>query len=232
VSKPALFLRNSGYRGLAAMGSGLVSLILLLVGVHGPITPTHIFVLTAVLFAWGAYAAWAKQHDKLIEEIERNPKPELRCEIVAGYINPRVTHESSGHVAVGMRDCFIVLALRLRNLRQVPTTVRVESMKVRGNWEEGEAKFIERITGLYFDKEVAPHQISRMQRPSIDLEITDINPLSYGKERECWALFWVDDFPLDDYSRTHVHLVLSDGLGIKSSFDAVIPLQLAKMKGM
>lgn len=213
------FVRASGYWCLVAMGSGLLSLAWLLAGLKWAPTAIVVFVVSAVLFCWGAYKAWSKTDEMLSEEKRKNSEPDIIWAIKGAYIEEitatNVSYLASKEVmlAMGLRVDFalVMLDLEVANDTNVPTTIPKIELSINTGTRLHHGTWLRKKMGFWVEKQSlfgTPEMIS--QQP-IDLEITSINPLARGIPRRCWAIFRFDDLPAFEYENALVILTIQDG---------------------
>lgn len=130
-------------RAAGSLGGGSVGLAILLFGIsieehiRDKNVPTYWLILTAaVAFTFGAYRAWASEHEAYTNEVEKNaslPVPVPRFDI---HVSPRNASPNDGPPKLGMRavqpdeglrrggldGANLAVEFRLRNLTGRPAT--------------------------------------------------------------------------------------------------------------
>jgi hypothetical protein len=127
-----LFLSTAGKEGMALMGSGIASFIGGVVqNVRGSSPSSLALVIVAVLlFGWGAYITWSREHAKLQEEQAKNEKPEIKIRLLGALHHILHTESEKGVTSVFTSPSFVTLYVGLVNMRQVPTTINGYKLKV------------------------------------------------------------------------------------------------------
>src|SRR5207302_10184700 len=105
---------------------GILSFVLAIVQVvRGSFSAFALVAVSIVLFYWGAYKAWAKEREKLREEIARNGKPEIKIRLLGA-----LHHVLALDNALYLGPSFVTVHVGLVNIRQVPTTIKGCALKI------------------------------------------------------------------------------------------------------
>lgn len=122
-----LFLATAGKEGMTLMGSGIASFIGGVVqNVRGSSLSSLALVIVAVLlFGWGAYITWSREHAKLQEEQAKNEKPEIKIRLIE-VLHHVIALDNTLYVG----PSFVTLHVGLVNVRHVPTTIKGYALKI------------------------------------------------------------------------------------------------------
>jgi hypothetical protein len=209
------------------MGSGLVSLAWLISGLKYTPTAKGIFVVSTLLFCWGAYKAWSKQFDEVQSERAKNIKPEIKIAIKKGYIErielpsrfiwlSQLLENDMNLDGIKTLSSLILLDLDIYNCRPVPTTIRPPlELLINTGGKSYRCHFIPGEPMIGF--QVSTYHLSTIPgadiKTPIDHEIISDKPLVYGCHRPCWAWFYCEDLEPYDYKGAIVNLRVQDGTG-------------------
>lgn len=213
ASKLWRFIYASGYWALVGMGSGLISLTLLLMGVKSSPTFFGIFVISMIVFCWGAYKAWSKTADALEAETSRNATPELSWIVHHAYIDKIASSPVMAILGFLGSDYALVIldATISNNTAAVPTRITEIKLSINTGSHLHQGEFLSEASGLSID-EVMLHGATRtVSCQSIDRAITEKSPLTYGVPRRCWIVFLFGNLPAESYEQALVILTLRDG---------------------
>ncbi|HET6840716.1 MAG TPA: hypothetical protein VFK06_03395 [Candidatus Angelobacter sp.] len=98
----------------------------------------------------------------------------------------------------------------------VPTTIHDLELFVNINGVEYIGQLIAGVTNCYVEKELISGEKAsrqRIEKQSIDLDITAHNPLTRALPRNCWAHFLVSGLEPKEYKAATFRLVFKDGIG-------------------
>jgi hypothetical protein len=122
-----LFLATAGKEGMALMGSGLASFIGGVVqNVRGSsLSSLGLVILAVLLFGWGAYITWSREHTKLQEEEAKNGKPEIKIRLL-GALHHVIALDNTLYLG----PSFVTVHIGLVNVRHAPTTIKGYGLKI------------------------------------------------------------------------------------------------------
>jgi hypothetical protein len=128
--------------------------------------------------------------------------------------NGAVRHPSSD------QSSHVLLDLTMSNTGLVPTTVSKLELSIEVSGQVHTGQFLPDTKCIYIEKELIVEVTGsrrRVEKPSIDLEITNQNPLTRALPRTCWAHFLFTDLPSKDYEKALIRLSFRDGAGTPTS---------------
>lgn len=204
------FMRAAGTVGL---GSVSLAIVLFAISIYEHLRDKNVpaywlLFAAAVSFCFGAYRAWASEHEALTREVGKNVKPLLKIELAGSLFDvAKVPHRNELQVHV-----FAYLKVTNRHdpetlIKDGTLVMTVDGTRYVGKGDDNSVKgnAIEHVSGLRIGGEVAGKDVfggntlSPLRR-LLDTVNAD-NPLRRGITREGFFVFTFTD--LQDWNRSN-----------------------------
>ena len=236
------FLKAAGYIGLGSVG---LAIVLLAISIDEHLrdknVPSYWLMLIAALgFAFGAYRAWATEHEAYQSEVAKNTKPSLQIEMAAVFFdvspNPDVPQ-----LQVRLH---IYTYLRVTNLTNPQTIIKdgYLVMTVGGSQYKGmgddkgiQGNALEHISDFKIGGETTTTDVFGKTMRSPFKRLTSVvnsnNPLMRGITQEGFVVFTFTDQSIDwDHENTYLMPVSDFVLTLRDSFDGLHEYQAMILK--
>jgi hypothetical protein len=175
------------------------------------------FAAAIALFFVASFKAWNEEHERLLAEIARNHKPEIKGTIAVGFAT--MSKENFGDPKAKLTDLFVLA--RLVNHRDVPTTIDGYSIKVGTDRTSiGDARFRVDVKITHDSEYIDPSTRSEGSYVytaafPMGVRISSSNPLRKAIAQEGWIRFQFTDGIADavDPHNEDLTLTVTDSLG-------------------
>jgi hypothetical protein len=229
-------------QGAGSLGAGSVLLSIVLLGIsveehfRDKNIPAYWLILAAVVsFSFGAYRAWANEHESLVQEFEKNSKPLLKVELRGTFFDvSRIPNKNA-------LQAHVYAYLRVTNLRSPETLIKdgtlemtVEGSRYWGVGDDGSAKgnAIEHVSDFRLDGEITTADVFGNTLSPFPRLLSVVNaekPLRRGITQEGFFVFTFTD--LMDWNRDNPYTMpVNDAVfTLRDSFDGTHTLEVTSL---
>jgi hypothetical protein len=236
------FLKAAGYIGLGSVG---LAIVLLAISIDEHLrdksVPSYwLMFIAAVAFAFGAYRAWAAEHEAYQNEVAENAKPSLQIEMMGVFFdvspNPDLQQlQVRLHIYTYLRVTNLTTPETIIKDGHLVMTVGSNQYKAMGDDKGMQGNALEHISDFKIGGETTKTDVFGKTTLSPFKRLASVvnsnNPLKRGITQEGFVVFTFTDQSIDwDHENAYLMPVSDFVLTLRDSFNGLHEYQAMILK--